>query len=334
MRRELPRALDFRARGRLNSALKDMTQMNREQGPLRNTRLIRSLHYFEAVARHQSVKLAAEELGVSQSAVSHQLRDLTDTLGEQLFIRSGRGIALTGTGRQLAEKLAATFSGLQSSLDDIIGSSRPALRLAVCSSFGPGWLIPRLASFYAGHPAIALQLRLYAQDPEQTAEVADAFVTAQEVKPGFAAVHVLDEMLVAVAAPHVQTASARAPLITTDIADERLGQDWLDYCMATGMRLADLQSGGFLQCSHYLLALEMARAGLGIALVPDFLAQRELAADTVRRFDRTLLPSGRRYHLCFKKSRAAEPEIRALVQWLKAERAPRALPRLARNSGD
>lgn len=307
--------------------------MNRDQGPLRNTRLIRSLHYFEAVARHQSVKRAAEELGVSQSAVSHQLRDLTDALGEQLFIRAGRGIALTATGRQLAEKLAATFSGLQSSLDDIIGSNRPALRLAVCSSFGPGWLIPRLASFFAAHPAIGVQLRLYAQDPEQTAEVADAFVTAQDVKPGFAAVHVLDEMLVAVAAALPQTAAGRAPLITTDITDERLGQDWRNYCAATGMRLAELQSGSFLQCSHYLLALEMARAGFGIALVPDFLAQRELEAGTVRRFDRTLLPSGRRYHLCFKKSRAEEAEIRALVQWLKAERAPRVLPRLARNSG-
>jgi len=72
--------------------------MNRENGPLRDARLIRSLHYFEAVARHGSLKLAAEELGVSQSAVSHQLRDLTTTLGEQLFIRAGRGIALTDTG--------------------------------------------------------------------------------------------------------------------------------------------------------------------------------------------------------------------------------------------
>ena len=125
--------------------------MNKDQGPLRNARLIRGLHYFEAVARQKSVKLAAEELGVSQSAVSHQLRDLTDALGEQLLTRAGRGIALTETGRRLAEQLATTFSGLQSSLDDIIGMSRPALRLAVCSSFGPGWLIPRLPGFYAAH---------------------------------------------------------------------------------------------------------------------------------------------------------------------------------------
>lgn len=113
--------------------------MIKERGPLREPRLIRSLHYLEAVARHQSLKLAAEELGVSQSAVSHQLRELTTKLGEQPFIRSGRGIALTPTGQRLADKLAATFSGLQSSLDDVVGSNRPSLRLAVCSSFGPVW---------------------------------------------------------------------------------------------------------------------------------------------------------------------------------------------------
>ena len=58
-----------------------------KDGPLRNARLMRGLHYFEAVARLQSVKLAAEELGVSQSAVSHQLRELTEVLGEQLLTR-------------------------------------------------------------------------------------------------------------------------------------------------------------------------------------------------------------------------------------------------------
>lgn len=307
--------------------------MNKEQGPLREPRLIRSLHYFEAVARHQSLKLAAEELGVSQSAVSHQLRELTTALGESLFIRAGRGIALTPTGQRLAERLAATFSGLQSSLDDIVGSSRPSLRLAVCSSFGPGWLIPRLASFYAANPGINLQLRLYAQDPEQTAQVADAFVTAQDLKPGFSAVHVLDEMLVAVAAPGLPSVGGRHALITTDITPGQLGKDWHDYCAATGRSLESLRAGNLLECSHYMLAIDMARAGLGLALVPDFLARRDIAAGLVRLFDRTLMPSGRRYHLCYKKSRAQDPDIRTLVQWLKAERAPRALASLAHKSG-
>ncbi len=303
---------------------------------MRNTRLIRGLQYFDAVARYQSVKRAAEELGVSQSAVSHQLRELTEVLGEQLIVRTGRGISLTPTGRRLAKRLATAFSGLQSSLDDIIGSDRTSLRLAVCSSFGPGWLVPRLASFYAAHPDIDLQLRLYAQDPDLTAQVADAFITAQEVKPGFAAVHLFDEMLMAVAPAKLWAVVQKrggVPLITTDIDMERPGKDWRDYCKLTGRTLTDLQSGSFLQCSHYTLALDMARAGLGIALVPDFLAEREIAAGAVRPLDRALLTSGRRYHLCFKKSRARESVIKSLVHWFKSERAPQPPVRHANDNG-
>lgn len=308
--------------------------MDEKHKTLRDSSLIRSLHYFEAVARHQSVKLAADELGVSQSAVSHQLKELTVALGEQLLERAGRGLVLTATGRRLADRLSTVFSGLQSSLDDVIGESRPMLRIAVCSSFGPGWLIPRLASFYAAHPGVDLQLRLFAQDPELTADVADAFITAGDVKPGFAAVHVLDEMLVAVHAPSDRPASGRYRLITTDVLPGNMGQDWRNYCRAAGKDLAELQEGTFLQCSHYLLALEMSRAGLGLALVPEFFARRDLEAGTLHRLDRTLIPAGRRYHICFKESRRGDPQIGAFVQWLKAERAPRSLTRKLQSRTD
>lgn len=297
----------------------------KDQLQARNARLIRGLNYFESVARHKSLKSAAEELGVSQSAVSHQMRDLTEALGEQLITRAGRGIELTPTGHRLAEKLATLFSGLQSSLDDVIGSGRTTLRLAVCSSFGPGWLIPRLANFFAAHPDIDLQLRLYAQDPEQTDQVADAFVTAQPLKRGFSAIHILDETLVAVCA-HDKV--GRSALITTDIENGKQGEDWVDYCAEAGLRLSDIQSGSWLQCSHYMLALEMAKAGLGTALVPDFLAQRDIDAGRLKHLNAAQLRTGRRYHLCFKISRAQEREIRALALWIRSDRTAEPLVRL------
>lgn len=291
---------------------------------VRNSRLIRGLQYFEAVARHRSIKGAAEELGVSVSAVSHQVRDLTEVLGEQLMVRSGRGVELTATGHRLAEKLGTVFAGLQSSLTEVIGGSRTALRLAVCSSFGPGWLIPRLASFFAAHPEIDLQLRLYAQDPELTDQVADAFVTAVPVKPGFSGLHITDEHLVAVRRREVPDGGerVRAVLITTELDADKAGADWVDYCNATGRKLADIQAGSWIQCSHYLLALEMAKEGLGVALVPDFLAAREVEAGALDYFDRTPVASNRRYHLCFKTSRARQSELKALAQWMKSARTP------------
>lgn len=302
----------------------------KDQLQARNARLIRGLNYFESVARHKSLKSAAEELGVSQSAVSHQMRDLTESLGEQLITRSGRGIELTPTGHRLAEKLATLFSDLQSSLDDVIGAGKTTLRLAVCSSFGPGWLIPRLANFHAAHPDVDLQLRLYAQDPEQTDQVADAFVTAQPLKRGFSAIHILDEALVAVR-PSDKT--GKTALITTDLEEGKLGEDWIEFCAAADLRLGDIQSGGWLQCSHYMLALEMAKAGLGAALVPDFLAGRDIDAGHVKYLNNTPLISGRRYNLCFKTSRANEKAMKALAQWIRSELAPQPLVRLIHQNG-
>jgi LysR family glycine cleavage system transcriptional activator len=285
----------------------------------RQASLIRALQYFEAVARYQSVKLAAEELCVSQSAVSHQLRELTDSLGEQLLTRSGRGIALTSAGQRLAEKLASTFAGLQSSIEDVVGGKQQTLRLAVCSCFGPGWLIGKLQGFFASHPEIDLQLRLYAQDPVLTDQVADAFVTALPVSPGFNAVHVLDEMLVPVLHPRLGGSSRPHRLITTELESGYLGREWLTFCVQSGVKLSDLQQGSYLQCTHYLLALEMAKAGLGMALVPDFLARQEIEAGRLALYDKTLVPSGRAYNLCYKHARAGERGIRSIVHWLKGQ---------------
>ncbi|MBK8456575.1 MAG: LysR family transcriptional regulator [Phyllobacteriaceae bacterium] len=128
-----------------------------------NAGLLRGLQYFETVARHNSVKSAARELGVTASAVSRQLRELTASLGEQLVVRAGRGIALTPTGRQLANKLAEAFANLEHSILGVVGAPRPQLRLAVCTSFGPGWLAGRLSDFYRVNPDINIELRLLAR---------------------------------------------------------------------------------------------------------------------------------------------------------------------------
>lgn len=286
---------------------------------LRNASLIRGLQYFEAVARLGSVKLAADELGVSQSAVSHQLRDLTAALGEQLVVRSGRGIALSPMGQRLAQRLSSTFSDLRDSVDDIVGRGRQKVRLAVCSSFGPGWLIPRLGELMTAHPEIDLELHLYAQDPEQTAGVADAIVSALPVRPGYAAIHIIDETLVAVRAPQPNTGKLR--LITTDIQEGQEGLDWQEFCDHAGLSLP-VEDEELLKCTHYLLALEMARAGLGIALVPDFLARHDLESGRLVLFDETRMPSGRVYRLCFKTARKQDRSLLLLARWFNAQLAP------------
>jgi LysR family glycine cleavage system transcriptional activator len=280
--------------------------------------LLRSLQYFDAVYRHRSVKLAAQDLGVTQSAVSHQLRRFSEVTGQHLLVKSGRGIALTPTGEALGSRLVEAFADLEGLVSDIAGGGKQTLHLAVCSSFGPGWLIDRLDRFYEAYPDVELELRLFARNPLLTNEVADIYIVADELRPGFAAIPLLDEMLIAVEAPDAEgeSHSRKRWLITTDVEPGLIGKDWTDYCASVGIRLEDLQQGPFRLCSHYFLALELARRGYGKALVPDFLAAHDIRSKTLVPFNDRLVPSGRTYHICFKSGRSSEKQIKQFADWL------------------
>ena len=284
------------------------------------------------------MKLAAEYLGVTQSAVSHQIRRFSDAIGQQLLVKSGRGIELTPAGEKLGTKLSAALGGLEDLVKDLVGEGRQTLQLAVCSSFGPGWLTERLEDFYRTFPEIDLELRLYAQNPLYINEVADAYVVADELKAGYSAIPLKDEFLIAVEAPEPRRAPAQGStrrLITTDVERENLGQDWIDFCRMTGTSLSDIQDGSFRLCSHYFLALELARAGQGVALVPEFLARREIASGNVVTFHDAIIPSGRTYCLCIKETRVNEVKLKKLSDWLVAIAAKdaAALPHASKEAG-
>jgi len=284
-------------------------------------RIFQHLQYFEAVSRHLSVTEAAVELGVTPGAVSHQIRELTDHLGEKLIAKSGRGIALTATGKKLADKLISAFADVENLLADVVGEGASSVRLAVCSSFAPGWLITRLSDFMSRNPDIVLQLHLYAQPPQLTDQVGDAFVTTFNGHPGFWSLHLMSEVLVAVHAPRPtnDAAFASLPLITTDLAPGNVARDWIDYCTLTGLPSKVAEPGSLLMCSHYLLALEMARCGLGIALIPEFLAERDLAAGILKLLQPTRMPANRDYYLCIKAARLDEGALCALVDWFRGQ---------------
>lgn len=276
----------------------------------------RALEAFEAVSRHLSVSAAADELGVTQSAISHQVRLLSDLVGERLVRKQGRGIELTEAGTRLAHRLQPAFAEIVQSVGEAIGGSRSLVRLAICSSFGPAWLVPRLAAFYATKPAFDLQICMYARDPELTDAVADAFVTTLPTEKGFESLLLWPEKLIPVISPTVDGTDA-APLITTDLQPGRHGADWNAYAALSG-DVVDT-GGGWVFASHYLIAIEMAKAGLGAALVPDFLAERDLQAGALRQMHDAALPTTEDYYLCVKESRRGEPAIDALIRWFKSQ---------------
>src|SRR6186997_2540117 len=122
---------------------------------------LNALRAFEAVARHMSFTRAARELSVTQTAVSHQVKQLEQELGVILFRRSPRQIALTGEGRAWAAELGEIFSRLEAAnrrLRQKVRAVRPAVAVSVIPSFGSRWLVPRLGKFLEQHPEIDIRI--------------------------------------------------------------------------------------------------------------------------------------------------------------------------------
>jgi DNA-binding transcriptional LysR family regulator len=186
---------------------------------------------------------------------------------------------------------------------------------------GPAWLARRLPDLALTCPRIDLELRMFAQDPMQTETVADAIVTADQVADGFDHVTLFPEMLVAVVRPGANTDNHGMPaqLVTTDLQPKAFGAEWREFSTVTGRDFVGAAGGRFVRSTHYVLALALARAGIGAALVPDFLAADAIASGDVALVDRRTMSSGRTYKLCYKSSRSRDSDLREFVRWMKGQ---------------
>jgi LysR family transcriptional regulator, glycine cleavage system transcriptional activator len=286
---------------------------------IRNARLVRSLQFFEAVARLGSFARAADELGVSASAVSHQIADLRRSVGEDLLLKSGRGIVLTPAGQAMAAQLSSAFNMLETSVLSTIGGQAEVVSVAVCSAFGPYWLAPRLPALKKVRPNIELELRLYAHDPELTYATADCIVATQTVKLGYDSIDLFQETLIPVAAPSLVGGDAVSgmPLITIDPTEADLGRDWLTYGKEQGLTISPDQKN-WIRCSHFILALEACKAGLGAALLPDYMAASAISDGKLVRLNLpSIKPKNRVFKAFYKESRASDATLQAVISWMK-----------------
>ena len=117
------------------------------------------LRLFEIVARHQSLTAAAEELNLTKGAVSYQVRRLEEQLGFQVFTRAPRGVALTEKGRRLWRAAQTAFGALEREIASLQETAAHSLTVGLSTYFASRWLSPRLMTFMAEHPGIALRLQ-------------------------------------------------------------------------------------------------------------------------------------------------------------------------------
>ena len=297
---------------------------------------LKSLPVFEAVARLQSFSAAAEELAITQSAVSHQIKQLETYLGERLFWRSGRSVTLTDEGRQYFDAISSALLQVERASEQLLGNEQSRIRLSVFSSFAVRWLVPRLPELQRLHPQIDLALEMSSENPVLSERVADCFITIHPTVPAYSYEHLYTERLFPVCSqeywqrirrelgreePEVRDEQplssdevARFPLLSTHSIFDKPAGDWEAWYREVGEPIPD--SARVQHFSHMLLALEAARFHQGIALTNDYmLSTRKDSADFVRLPTHSVI-TGDKFYFAWKTSRRREKGIQMLRRWL------------------
>lgn len=291
--------------------------MRRSQLPLS------ALRAFEAAARLGSFKQAADDLAVTPTAISHQIRALEEQLGVALFERQVRKVVLTEAGSQLQPVLSEGFDAFGGALQRLMQPRRRAqVSISATNAFTVKWLVPRMASFRALHPQVDLQLHASDDVVDLRSQAVDLAVRyGRGPYPGLAAEPLFSDRFAPVANPRlgVLTAAdlARMPLIRFDWKTaDAAHPTWERWFGQAG--IAWDAPAGQLRFSDEGHAIQAAVAGHGIALVSLALVAEEMAAGhLVQPFGPSI--AGHTYHLAWNAQRAPGPHAVAVMDWLREQ---------------
>lgn len=285
---------------------------------------LNTLRLFEAAGRQLSFKAAAEELGVTPSAVSHSVQTLEDWLGAPLFHRSRRGINLTPVGAAYLPAVTDALTLLATAADQVHGrSSGNVLQISVASTFASRLVLPRLHRFRERHPYIAVSIDTTHHVVEFPRDRADLAIRLGGGDwPGVWAERLLTETLVPVCTPAIrerlgeEASLCSAPLIHVTMAS----QDWQAWADACGRGPIDCERG--LKVDTIQMAIEAAVQGLGIAIGRRPFVDPELATGALIPFCADEATCRTSYWLVAPAESIKRPEIRAFRDWLVAELGP------------
>lgn len=279
---------------------------------------------FEAAARHESFTRAAEELHLTQGAVSKQIRHLEQRLGVALFSRVRQRVLLTDAGRLYLHEVRGALDHLHDATRQVMSfaGSQDVLNLAVLPTFGTRWLAPRLADFLRQTPQAALNISIrlrpfdFEQEPFDGAiHHGDPLWAGGIVEPLFP-----EETIVVCSRPfrdrHLLAKPAdllrvpRLQLATRPMA-------WRDWFEANRLVTDTAFQGPRFE--QFGMIAEAAAHHLGVAIMPVFFVEDELASGRlVKLFDGTVAERSA-YHFVYPENRALRPVVSAFRRWLTAE---------------
>ncbi len=288
---------------------------------------LNSLHAFEVAARHLSFTRAAEELNVTQGAVSHRIRALEERLGRPLFRRDGRVMALTEAGEDYLPYVRRAFDQLIDGTERVFSTAGPdVLTVTLLPSFAMQWLIPRLREFHEIHADIEVHLITTERMVELTREDVDLGIRlALDTRfPGLRADRLFAYDLVVVCSPGLLRGSK--PLKQpADLAHHTLihaesdSEDWSQWLVAAGVEGIDGEEGQYF--NNASMAIAAAYSGLGVAVMPHAFVQDDIADGFLATPFRFTYQYEDAFYLVCPEASAARPKVEAFRHWLLGEAA-------------
>ncbi|MEF0938565.1 LysR substrate-binding domain-containing protein [Rhizobium sp. BR 362] len=284
---------------------------------------LNALRVFEAAARHGSFTRAGEELGMTQTAVSYQIKLLEENVGEPLFLRRPRQIALTEAGERLAPKVAEAFSMLHEAVASVSGDAETTLLIHSTPTFASQWLARHLGSFQLQHPNVAVRLATSDKIIDFSRESSDVAIrSGRGTWPGLRA-HLLMKvnftpMLSPALAASIDGVHTPADLLKLRIIDA--GDPWwVQWFEAAGVPDPGLQGRPKSRLGAQSFEASAAIAGQGVAvLTPEFYAEDIAAGRLIQPFD-ILCNDGSNYWLVYPENRRHTPRIRVFRNWILGE---------------
>jgi LysR family glycine cleavage system transcriptional activator len=283
---------------------------------------LNDLRTFEAVSRHGSFTSAAEELNVTQSAVSRMIKGLEEHLELKLFERTGRQIRLTEDGTYYSEKISKAMDILEVASRELVDTraGRGILSIGMLPTFGTKWLLPRLGAFMQLHPELTLDVTSCDGAVDFSSQRIDvAILFGYGNWNGAQAEPLMSEELKVVCSPRIM--DGPYPLTDHDqlrrhnlIAHSTRPGTWTHWLQAVGANTDGYDKP--LRLEHFYMVLQAAKSGLGIGLLPSYLADDDIANGSLTApFPaRVVSPGG--YYLVTPWDKTDLPRVKAFREWV------------------
>lgn len=280
------------------------------------------LHAFLAVARTGSFRRAAEELFVTQAAVSRAVLRLEQQLGVDVLERSGAGVRLTPAGAELRRRTERHVKGLEEAALHLRRTpERLRLRLSVVPSLGTLWLLPRLEDFRARHPEVEIEFRQYERDDPFLRDDVDLWIVLKQGPRRqwprqVAARYLVGREIVAVCTPRLAK-GLRTPDRLLDkplLYHSSYRDNWSLWTEAAGVPLPEHWRGTGFDLAINLI--EAARSGMGVAVVQKCMVDTDLASGRLVMPVPGTASTGRGYYLCRRRALGAHPAADVFSEWL------------------